>query len=242
MRAARIIFAVLALLGLAVPTAAADERGGGGRHVTIAPVGKVAGSTGGRIIGDWFVENLSRPAPASPFGGQVNLCLDVGRRDRVLAPAGGDQDDNRVIEMTCRVEAGRPVVLVLPTSDCSTAEDPPFFADTAREQRRCAIEQVRSYVKTLTVSVDGRRPKSVLEDRYFEVSSQRRVVFPEDPVFGARPGPATFVAAGWLAEVRGLKRGSHTVTSVGTIVVGPNGETAVDTFIVHLEVVGPGKA
>ena len=233
---ARVLIAVLALLVISSPPAVAGGRGGGG-HPRIVPVGTVAGSTGGRILGDWFVENLSRPASASPFGGTANLCYDVGRHDRVLAPAGGIQKD-RLIEMTCTVEVGRPVVMVLPTSDCSTAEDPPFYGATAREQRRCAIEQVQGYVKALSLSVDGGEAVNILRPRFFEVSPQRRVVFPEDPVFGADVGPAKFVAAGWLAEIRGMKKGTHTATSVGTIVVGADGTTAVDTYTVHFEVVG----
>ena len=45
--------------------------------------------------------------------------------------------------MTCTVRAGRPVLLVMSSADCSTAEAPPFFGRTAAEQRRCAIEALR---------------------------------------------------------------------------------------------------
>jgi hypothetical protein len=78
---------------------------------------------------------LSRPADASPFGATANLCLDLGRRGKVLSPAGGIQDATGLIEMTCTVKVGRPVVMVMASSDCSDAEPPPFFAGTPREQR-----------------------------------------------------------------------------------------------------------
>jgi len=78
----------------ATPAAVADEgRGGGHRHPSVVPADKVAGNTGGRLLGDWYVENLSLPADASPFAGADNLCLDLGRRGKVLAPAGGIADD-----------------------------------------------------------------------------------------------------------------------------------------------------
>lgn len=233
----RMAAAALAVMVLSAPVAVADEkRGGGDRRASVVPADEVRGQSGGRLLGDWFVENLSRPATASPFAGTANLCLDVGRRDKVLAPAGGIATDG-VIEMACTVRVGRPVVLVLPSADCSSAEPAPFFATTAREQRACALRNLSTIgVTSIDVSVDGRPPVDVFQRRFLEVSPQRRVVFPESPVFGARPGPATFVAAAWMAEIRGLRRGEHTVTTTSTALV--DGETQTFEFIVHLDVVG----
>ncbi len=232
----RVVVAVLALLVFTAPDAVA-RHGQDGRHPSVVPADRVGRDPGSRLLGDWFVENLSRPADASPFGGTADLCLDLGRRDRVLSPAGGVADDTGRIEMSCRVELGRPVVLVMTSADCSTAEAPPFFATTAREQRACAVSGVRSLeIRSIEVGVDGRRPVYIHRDRFFEVSKQRRVVFPENAVFDARPGPATFVAAAWMAEIRGLGRGHHPVeaTTTADSAEGP----LVFPFVVHLEVVG----
>jgi hypothetical protein len=236
----RIVVAVLSLMMFATPVAVADERkGGDDRRPSVVPAGQVAGVTGGRLLGDWFVQNLSRPADASPFGGTANLCLDLGRRGKVLSPAGGIQDATGLIEMTCTVKVGRPVVLVMTSADCSTAEAPPFFAATARKQRACAVGALNSLdIRSINVSVDGGRAVDIHQPRFFEVSPQRRVVFPANPVFGATPGPATFVAAAWMAEIRGMKRGNHTVNGTTTLV--SNGQTFVLPFIVHFEVVGGG--
>ena len=64
----RIAIAVLAMMMVAAPAAVADEgKGGGHRHPSVVPADKVAGNTGGRLLGDWYVENLSMPADANPF-------------------------------------------------------------------------------------------------------------------------------------------------------------------------------
>jgi hypothetical protein len=233
----RIAVAVLSVMLLSAPVAVADEkRGGSDRRVSVVPADRVQGQSGGRLLGDWFVEILSRPAAASPAGGTANLCLDIGRRGRVLSPAGGIVTGT-VIEMTCTVEVGRPVVLVMASADCSSAEPVPFFATTAREQRACALRNLNGLgVTSIEVSVDGGRPVDIHQRRFLEVSRQRSVVFPADPVFGADPGPATFVAAAWMAEIRGMRPGDHTVTATSSAVV--DGQTQTFQFIVHFEVVG----
>lgn len=236
MRAARFLVAVLAALVLVAPTAAADARYAGGRHPSVVPADRVRGNTGGRLLGDWFVENLSRPKTESPFTGGSNLCLDVGRRGKVLIPAGGVADTSGAIEMACTVKVGRPVVLVMTSADCSTAEPPPFYAATAGEQRSCAIANLKAIdIRSITVSVDGGQAVDIFRPRFLEVSPQRDVVFPEDPVFDAAPGPATFVGAAWMAEIRGLKRGAHTVEGVATY--GTDDGPLVLPFVVHLDVV-----
>jgi hypothetical protein len=239
MRLARLVVAVLALLAFLAPAAAADEtRTSPGRHPSVVPADRVAGNTGGRLLGDWYVEILSRPAAASPGGGTANLCLDLGRHGRVLVPAGGIQDPAGKIEMSCTVKVGRPVALVMTSADCSTAEPAPFFGTTAREQRACVVGFLKPYdVRSIEVSVDGGKAVDIHRSRFFEVSPQRHVVYPEKPVFDAKPGPATFVAAGWMAEIRGMKRGTHTIEAVTTY-GNPDGSTTVNLFVVHVDVVG----
>jgi len=190
----RIAIAVLAMMMVAAPAAVADDgKGGGHRHPSVVPADKVAGNTGGRLLGDWYVENLSRPADANPFVGTDELCLDVGRHGKVLAPAGGIPDSAGLIEMTCTVKVGRPVILVMTSSDCSSAEpeDGGFYGETAQEQRACAVGFLKSLdITSINVSVDGGRPVDIHQPRFLEVSPQRHVVFPKNPIFGADPGPA----------------------------------------------------
>jgi hypothetical protein len=171
------------------------------------------------------------PAPSAA----PHLCLDVGRHGKVLSPSGGLLTPEG---MTCSVRVGRPVLLVMTSADCSTAEAPPFFGETAAEQRACAIKAITASpdivdLQAINVSVDGGPVVDIHDPRFFAVSPQRRVVFPEDPVFDATPGPAKFVAAAWVAAIRGMKRGQHVVRAV--VVTADGGEFP---FVVNFDVVG----
>ena len=233
----RIALAALAVMACTAPVVGADERRGGDhRRAAVVPAVNLGGNTGGELIGDWYAQNLALPASASPFGGSADLCLDLGRKGKVLAPAGGI-DRGGFLEMTCTVKVGTRVLLVMTSADCSSAEDPPFYGKTEAEQRECAVEFLNGLdITSITVSVDDARPVDIHQPRFFAVSPQRRVVFPSEPVFEARPGPATFVAAGWIAEIRGMDRGRHDVVGVLNIVL--DGQPASFPFTVHFNVVG----
>jgi hypothetical protein len=91
----------------------------------------------------------------------------------------------------------------------------------------------QSGVTAINVTVDGRPAVDIHSPRFFAVSPQRYTVFNEDPVFGATPGPALFVAAGWIAQIRGMDRGRHDMTAIVSVNGAPQAP-----FIVHFIVVG----
>ena len=233
----RIVVAVVALM-LMAPAAAADQgKGSGDGRPSAVPAVNVSGSTGGELVGDWYAQNLALPADRSPFGGAANLCLNLGRHGRVLSPAAGLPDENGNLEMKCSVEVGRPVLMVMTSADCSSAEPPPFSGRTAREQRACAVNSLNKLdIRSITISIDAAAPVDIHTPRFFAVSPQRRVVFPAGPVFDANPGPATFVAAAWIAEIRGMQRGHHVV--IGTLNIALDGQPATFPFTVHFLVGG----
>jgi hypothetical protein len=205
-----IVLAALAVTASAAPVTGAQASGGGDRsRAAVVPAFDVAGSSAGKLLGDWYVHNLSLPVGQSPFEGGPSLCLDLGRGGRVLVPAGG------VGPTACTVRLGRPVVLAMTSADCSTAEPPPFRAFTAIGQALCAAKNIRDLgIRSITVTVDGGRAVDIHDWRFAAFSPQRRVSFPEDAVFGATEGPATFVAFGYLAEIRGMGRGTHEVETL----------------------------
>ena len=100
---ARTIVAALALTTILAPVAVGQTAPDANDHrrPSVVPASNVAGNSGGRLLGDWFVENLTLSASASPFGGSANICFDIGHRGKVLSPAGdpdspreqGDRDD-----------------------------------------------------------------------------------------------------------------------------------------------------
>jgi hypothetical protein len=228
--AALIVTACAASVAASQASARADHR-----RPTVVPATNVAGNSAGELLGDWYFQNMSLPASESPFGGSADLCLDLGHKGKVLSPAGGLFTPQG---MTCTVKVNRPVLLVMTSADCSTAEEPPFFGATEAEQRECAIKAITSTpeivdVRAINVSIDGGPAVDIHAPQFFAVSPQRQVVFPEDAVFGATPGPATFVAAGWIAEIRGMDRGLHVMRAVVVTATGP-----LPDFIVNFNVVG----
>jgi hypothetical protein len=226
------MLAVLAVVATAAvtPVAVADGSRGGDEHVRVLPAFNVGGSSGGDLLGDWYAQNLALPAAHAPFGGSADVCLDLGRRGRVLSPAGGLLSPEG---MTCVVRQDRRVLIVMTSADCSTAEPPPFYGKTEADQRSCAIGWAgQQGVTAINVSVDGRPAVDIHLPRFFAVSPQRFTVFNKDPVFGATPGPALFVAAGWIAEIRGMDRGRHDMTAIVSVNGAP-----LDPFIVHFIVV-----
>jgi hypothetical protein len=228
------LLAALAVVATAAvsPVALADGSRGGDDRVRVLPAFNLGGSSGGDLIGDWYAWNLALPAAHAPFGGTADVCLDIGRRGRVLSPSGGLLSP---AGMTCVVRHDRPVLVVMTSADCSTAEPEPFYGRTEAEQRACAIDWAveESGVTSIDISMDGRPAVDIHTPRYFAVSPQRFTVFNRDPVFGARPGPALFVAAGWIAELRGMDRGRHTMTATVSLNGAP-----LTPFIVHFIVVG----
>lgn len=209
----RVGVAAVALFMVA-PAASADQGRSDGGRPNVVPAVNVAGSGGGALLGDWMGQLLAIPAAGNPLAGKAELCLGLGPNGTVVSPAGGVQDANGNIDMECRVAEGQPVLMVMPTGECSTAEDRPYYAKNERAQQVCAVRALNSLdVTSITLRVDREQPVEIRNDRFLAVSPQGRVVFPEDPVWG-RPGPATFAAASWIAEIRGMQRGNHVV--VGT--------------------------
>jgi hypothetical protein len=222
----RAVLLALTLAVSATPVAAAD--GPRDRHGGITPATHVKGATGGELLGDLVAQLLALPASANPLSSPTDLCLRVGRHGRVLAPIGGSP------EVECTVEVGTPVFITGPWANCSSAEPPPFFGATEAEQRACAIREVglgRTFDR-LEVRLDDRRPVDILNDRFFLVSPQEETVFPANPAFEARPGPATFVVAGYAVLIRKLRVGTHTVVFRFSL-----GGAETDMFSVTLHVV-----
>ena len=231
----RICLLATVVVACVAPAAAAHRPRAVDGSPEIAPATRLAGVPGGELLGDWYVQNLSLPASAAPFAGTADLCLSLGHNAKVLSPSGGLLTPQG---MTCTVRQNQRVLLVTASADCSSAEAAPFFGATEAEQRACAIGVLTSSPEIVTitainVSVDGQPAVDIHVPLFFAVSPQRRVVFPENPVFGATPGPATFVAAGWIAEIRGMERGQHVLRSQTVTTAGPFPE-----FIVNFNVVG----
>jgi hypothetical protein len=92
----------------------------------------------------------------------------------------------------------------------SNAEDP--FPATAAEQRAVLREFAQGFTE-ITVVVDGGAPVDIHRRRYELLSPQRTVRLPEENILGVPEQTVTLTAYGWVALVRDLRPGRHTIVS-----------------------------
>jgi hypothetical protein len=198
--------AVVALALCAAPVAVAKAPKKDG---VVAPVHSVAGLSGSELLGEGWVALLS-----NPVGTHSGSCVPLGNKGKVLAPE-PDED----LTASCTVKPGTPIVIFF-GSECSNVEPDPFFGETEAQQRACAVAFDHEFFVAATITVDDGRPVDILIPRFELISPQRSVVLPPDNFLGVDPGPATFVAHGWVAIVRGLGPGQHTIAVEVTDVTG----------------------
>ena len=182
------------------PPAHADmqsQRGGGGGHGDrhVVPAGPLVG---GLLLAQWWREGVARSLddPDNPLvnGG----CVRYGP---IALDYGGE----------CTVPAGTWIFSVGFTTECSTVEDPPFHAETAREARECGLANDRKLTEN-TLSVDGGRPVDLRSGRFDAFMPFIRVVIPATPVLGGTPGEVMRLGGhGYVALVRPLPVGRHTL-------------------------------
>jgi len=107
------------------------------------------------------------------------------------------------------VPLGYPV-MYLAGSSCDTASPPPFYAVTAREQRRCAKKADLAFISCMTLAVDDGPAVLITRPRFELYTRQVHVQLPADNIDGAPAGPATFSAHAWAAFATHLSLGLHT--------------------------------
>jgi hypothetical protein len=63
----------------------------------------------------------------------------------------------------------------------------------------------------ILVSIDARRPVNIYSDRFLAVSPQMTADLPAPNILGVPDRETTFVAAAWVAMIRPLPPGTHTI-------------------------------
>jgi hypothetical protein len=188
----------------AAPVAAADGSREHGRDAVVVPVHKVAGIPTGEFLGERWAEDYEAHAGDTPP--PPDLCATVGRRHKalVMGPTGETT--------TCSVARRTQLVVFGLGSACSDVEPDPLFGADEAAQRRCATEGDYKFVKKLRVSVDGLPPVDIRTARFEVVTPQMTAELPPDNVFGIPAQTATLVAHAWMAQVRELRPGQHTIS------------------------------
>jgi hypothetical protein len=194
----------------------------------LAPAsGRLAGFTGGELLGEEIRQLLEIPAADNPILGAGESCFAAGHKDKVLIVW------TRPEAPTCTVKPGTPIFLFAFFNECSDVEKP--FPRTEAEQRQCAVEGLRDFAahlgfEAILVSIDGGPSIDIFSDRYLAVSPQMTANLPEDNILGVPAQATTFVAAGWVAMIRPLPPGTHTIR----VEIVQSGDDSVSEAIVEV--------
>jgi hypothetical protein len=190
---------------------------------------RLAGLTGGQLIGEETRLLLELPADANPLFGVGESCFSAGDGGDVLIvwtrPEGQAPAE-------CAVKPGTSVFLFGGWVFCDPVEPPPFFAVGEEAQRQCALEGLQTLLEfdAILVTVDGGTPIDIGSDPFVAVSPQGTAQLPEGNVLGVAPQETTFVTAGYVAMIRPLPPGEHTITV--EVVGGPFAGTTSATVTV----------
>lgn len=226
--------AVLVAVGLIVIVANPVAQAAPPRDGQLVPAAKrLAGLTGGQLIGEETRLLLELPRAENPIFGVGESCFPDGHRGKVLIlwtrPEGQAPAE-------CAVKPGTSVFLFGGFVFCDPVEPPPFFAVGEEAQRQCAVEGLHTLLEfdAILVTVDGGAPTDIGTERFVAVSPQGTAQLPEDNILSTEQNPippqeTTFVTAGYVAMLRPLPPGEHTIT---VEVVGPFPATTTATVTV----------
>jgi hypothetical protein len=192
MRRLTLTLLACAVLALAVAPAA-------GAMPQKSPFAK--GNRSAALLGEWWQTVLEIPVSENPLTGNGDPCLFLSRH--VLAPAlvpGG--------EISCTVGKNTSILPLGFGTECSDAEDPPFFGADHKARRACAIAADNGLTVN-EVSIDG----TTYDISAYRVQSpDRKVRLPEDDLFGLDATSMRFTADGWAALIEPLAPGHHVIT------------------------------
>lgn len=215
----------IVMLAIVGPSAQAADAG----HGKLVPAsGRLAGFTGGQLLGEEVRQLIELPVAENPLNGVGDSCFAAGNKNKVLIAW------TRPVAPICTVKPGTPIFLMTYFWECSNTELPPSFGgETEAGQRQCALDVLREtgVFDAILVSIDGRRPVDVYSDRYLAVSPQITASLPSPNILGVDAQETTFVAAAWVAMIRPLPPGTHTIR-VET--VAPDGTSSVSEVIVNV--------
>jgi hypothetical protein len=172
---------------------------------------RLAGLTGGQLIGEETRLLLELPAAVNPLSGAGESCFPAGDGGDVLIVWTRPEDQ---APAECTVKPGTSVFLFAFWVFCDEVEPEPFFAVGEEAQRQCALEGLQTLLEfdAILVTVDGGTPIDIGSDPYVAVSPQGTAQLPEGNVLGVAPQETTFVTAGYVAMIRPLPPGEHTIT------------------------------
>jgi hypothetical protein len=214
----RLVLTVFACAVLIAPAASAKPKD--------SPFAK--GNASAHLLADWWEVGLTNPVSDNPFAGTADPCVRLN--GHVLGPVFAGPDP--VLTTDCMVRRNTAILAVTFTSECSDAEEPPFFGATPRERRACAIA-ANDGITENTVTIDG-KPYDVSRFRYQTPDHKVRV--PEDDLFGVDADTMRFSADGWAPLIEPLEPGHHVIEIVASGEFPGSDGVVTLTGILNLEV------
>jgi hypothetical protein len=187
----------VAMHSISAPAASASHADGGAK---VVPARFADGLTGSELLGQ-----ITTPFYTSPITADLS-CMRVGKTGDVLYAATRHPD--------CTIERGTPVLFSWWTTCDDVVDptvDPTYYGADEAAQRECAVRLGRAFVTDLWITVDGGPQVHFRNESYEFISAQQHVQMPLDNFYGISPRPVTFVAHSWIALVKKLSLGSHTI-------------------------------
>lgn len=173
---------------------------------------KPYGFTYGEWSTKWWQWLAQIPSSVNPVNDKTGNNCAQGENGPVWFVAGSL---GKPAVRNCTVPAGKAILFPALAAECSTAEDSTL--KTEAQLRSCAVNSDQGGIAQ--VNVDGVNFQDL--QSYKLQSPLFSFTFPQDNIFGARPGPTQSVSDGIFIMLQPLTPGNHTVHFTGVVLANP---------------------
>ena len=173
---------------------------------------KPYGYSYGEWSAKWWQWLASVPSSLNPVNDKTGSNCAQGQNGPVWFLAGST---GRPAVRTCTIPAGKALFFPALTIECSYAEDSTL--KTEAQLRSCALNGDQGGIAQ--VNIDGVNLQSL--QTYKVQSPLFSFTFPQDNIFGARPGSTQSVSDGIFVMLQPLTFGNHTVHFTGVVLANP---------------------
>lgn len=115
-------------------------------------------------------------------------------------------------EITCKIPAGLGVFINIISVEASEAESP----NSTIEDLHAIAKNDQDHVTSTYLKINDKEINDLNEYRFHTKAFD--VVFPENALFGATPGPSKAVADGYYVMTKPLSPGNYTIVTKGSLV------------------------
>jgi hypothetical protein len=201
------LFALLSIIAI-IPVAVADSINPGVFPINSKPYGL----SYAEWTAKWWQWAMQIPTSVNPITDKTGASCAQNQSGPVWFLAGSS---GAPIIRNCVVPAGKALLFGPINSECSTAEDSTL--KTEAQLKSCAVNDDVGAIAQATV--DGVPLQSL--NSYKVQSPLFNFTFPQDNIFGARPGPTPAVSDGLWVFLQPLSPGNHIIHHRGAVLANP---------------------